>query len=503
MTGKMLRMQSNNNILFKNFDIFSQSEKSVNNFKSLVFQLTLKGKLDFQKLSHSKIKKPLQTLIQEQKVYLKKEDTAFEEKSNSVWPIVKLKDVCFEERKTIKGQSKQANKLPYLSLDNIESRTGKIILDRSIIKREGKSNCFLFNSNHILYGKLRPYLNKVALPDFEGRCTTEAIPLCVKKNIHKIFLAYILRTENLVLWVMSSNTGTRMPRANLKQFFKFQFPLPPLAVQEEIVSLMEKCSLLESQTKERSQKQNEFSKSSMYFITQSKNKKEMAHRWETLKNNFKDALYSESGAKEFKAMAFQLCLNGKLDFQKLSHGKIKKSLQTLIQEQKQHLKKEGIAFEETPDSVWPMVELGDVCKLYQPKTISQKQMIKNGEYVVFGANGIIGRYDKYNHKESEVLITCRGATCGTINLSEPKSWITGNAMVSNPLSNSISKKFLFYLLKQSDFNSVISGAAQPQITRHKLSPFKIPLPPLEVQKEIIALMTYMENLKKQIQKEKV
>ena len=81
-------------MLFKNFDVFSQSEKNIDNFKSLIFQLALKGKLDFQKLSHGKIKKPLQTLIEEQKVYLKKEGIVFEEQLDSVWPMVKLGSVC-------------------------------------------------------------------------------------------------------------------------------------------------------------------------------------------------------------------------------------------------------------------------------------------------------------------------------------------------------------------------------------------------------------------------
>ena len=120
-------------------------------------------------------------------------------------------------------------------------------------------------------------------------------------------------------------------------------------------------------------------------------------------------------------------------------------------------------------------------------------MIKNGKYVVFGANGIIGRYDKYNHKESEVLITCRGATCGTVNLSEPESWITGNAMVAKPLDNNIHKKYLFYLLKQVDFYSVISGAAQPQITRQELSTFQIPLPSLNEQKRIVETLSIWEK----------
>jgi restriction endonuclease S subunit len=72
---------------------------------------------------------------------------------------------------------------------------------------------------------------------------------------------------------------------------------------------------------------------------------------------------------------------------------------------------------------WEIKQLGDVCELYQPKTISSKEMVDDGDYPVFGANGIIGKYDKYNHEEPQLLITCRGATCGSINISEPKSWI--------------------------------------------------------------------------------
>ena len=135
---------------------------------------------------------------------------------------------------------------------------------------------------------------------------------------------------------------------------------------------------------------------------------------------------------------------------------------------------------------WDFVELGEVCEIYQPKTISQKEMIDDGEYLVFGANGIIGKFNQYNHEDAEVLVTCRGATCGTINMSEPKSWITGNAMVIKPKNEKLSKQYLFFVLKNYSLISTISGTAQPQITRQGLFPFKIPLPPREVQEQIVA-----------------
>lgn len=140
---------------------------------------------------------------------------------------------------------------------------------------------------------------------------------------------------------------------------------------------------------------------------------------------------------------------------------------------------------------WEEKELGEICNLYQPKTITLKEIKSEGHYKVFGANGVIGYYDKYNHEDSQVLVTCRGATCGSVNMSEPKSWITGNAMVVHPKTNNLSRNFLFFILKAVDMSQAISGSAQPQITRTSLSPIKIPLPPLAEQKKIVA---YLDSL---------
>jgi len=135
---------------------------------------------------------------------------------------------------------------------------------------------------------------------------------------------------------------------------------------------------------------------------------------------------------------------------------------------------------------WPMVKLGEVCELYQPKTITGTDIKETGSFKVFGANGVIGYFDKYNHEEPEIAVTCRGATCGTVNMTEPRSWITGNSMVVKPKIDGISKLFLYHLLKHSDLSSTISGSAQPQITRQSLAPFEIPLPPIDEQERIVA-----------------
>lgn len=143
---------------------------------------------------------------------------------------------------------------------------------------------------------------------------------------------------------------------------------------------------------------------------------------------------------------------------------------------------------------WEKKRLGDVCDIYQPKTISTKDLVEGGEYDVFGANGIIGKYNSYNHEESEVLLTCRGATCGTINVSKPKSWINGNAMVVHPTTTKLLKPYLQIVLKSVDYTGVITGAAQPQITRTSLEPVRILIPTVEKQEQIVSELGKINEL---------
>jgi type I restriction enzyme M protein len=144
------------------------------------------------------------------------------------------------------------------------------------------------------------------------------------------------------------------------------------------------------------------------------------------------------------------------------------------------------------ESKWQIVKLGEVCEMYQPKTITSQEIRDQGEFKVFGANGVIGFYDKFNHEESEVLVTCRGATCGFINISEPKSWVTGNAMVVKPKNKKITKKYLEYILRNSDLSTTITGTAQPQITRTTLEVYPISLPPLDIQAQIVEEISKVE-----------
>ena len=143
-----------------------------------------------------------------------------------------------------------------------------------------------------------------------------------------------------------------------------------------------------------------------------------------------------------------------------------------------------------------MAKLTDICSPKQWKTIGTSELSEVG-YPVYGANGIIGYYTEFNHEYSTLLITCRGATCGEINISVPKSYINGNAMCLDNLSEEYDLQFLYHYLKWFNFDTVITGSAQPQITISGLS--KVNVPDLSViqQRKIAATLdkvTYLIDL---------
>ena len=148
---------------------------------------------------------------------------------------------------------------------------------------------------------------------------------------------------------------------------------------------------------------------------------------------------------------------------------------------------------------WPEVELQELCSPKQHKTIATKHLDEGG-YPVFGANGKIGYYSTYTHEFPTIAITCRGATCGTVNVTPPKCYINGNAMaLDNLRQDKADLNYLKYFFINRGFYDVISGSAQPQITRTPLLKLKIPLPPLEEQKRIAAILDQADAIVKKRQ----
>ena len=253
-------------------------------------------------------------------------------------------------------------------------------------------------------------------------------------------------------------TGSAQPKLSQDNLNKIPIPLPPLQEQKRIA------------------------KSINYWFS-------LVDCIEKSKGDLQESI------KQAKSKILDLAIHGKLVPQDPTDEPARELLKRI--NPKAEIACDNAQYGKLPKG-WCLLPLLSLCDCYQPKTISMSQLDENGAYPVYGANGVIGRYNQYNHREQEILLTCRGATCGEVNKSESYSWINGNAMVLHPLFG-INKDFIYYLahtFKKHD--GLISGTAQPQITRINLGKLFIGLPPLNEQHRIVAkieeLFVQLDNI---------
>ena len=157
------------------------------------------------------------------------------------WEIKKLKELV-EIKSFIINEN--LNSIWLLNLEDIEPNTGKLIKKREVSFKNIPSSTISFNENYVLYSKLRPYLNKVFLPDEKGFGTSELVPLLPKKNIHKIFLTEYLRNDKIVDFLSQKVSGAKMPRIIMKEFQDLNLIFPPIELQNKFAERIEKIEKL-------------------------------------------------------------------------------------------------------------------------------------------------------------------------------------------------------------------------------------------------------------------
>lgn len=164
--------------------------------------------------------------------------------NDKAWASGKMKDIA--PQKAYSGHIPTNNGMQWLlNLDMVESQTGKIIEKVLFSSADIGNSTTTFSEDNILYSKLRPYLNKVVIPDEPGYCTSELVPLLPKKGvINRIFLAYLLRSKFFVDYINTRVAGAKMPRVTMSDFWEFDIIIPPLKLQE---SFAEKISAIEKQ----------------------------------------------------------------------------------------------------------------------------------------------------------------------------------------------------------------------------------------------------------------
>ena len=164
------------------------------------------------------------------------------------WQQKKLGDVL--ELSKEKTNSFNEN-LKYVGLENIEKDSGTINFQSA---KDVKSTKNIFHGGDLLYGKLRPYLNKHGIPNFDGVCSTDILVLSANELSANEFINYFFSLPMFVEYAVSNSRGINLPRVSAKTILNSEINLPPLTEQKEIVRVLAGLLDKEQRTKEFAEK---------------------------------------------------------------------------------------------------------------------------------------------------------------------------------------------------------------------------------------------------------
>lgn len=158
------------------------------------------------------------------------------------WETVPLGRVARLERAVINPAEVQPG-MTYVGLEHIDGN-GAFVGASSLSGRVIESSKFRFSERHLLYGKLRPYLAKIACPDFEGLCSTDILPLLAGPKLERRFLFHFLRQPSMVAHATARSVGANLPRLSPSVLETFELPLPPLPEQRRIAEVLDRAEAL-------------------------------------------------------------------------------------------------------------------------------------------------------------------------------------------------------------------------------------------------------------------
>ncbi|EBW2134677.1 restriction endonuclease subunit S [Salmonella enterica subsp. enterica serovar Newport] len=406
-----------------------------------------------------------------------------------------------------------------LELEDIEKVTSKLINKVTFAERPFKSSKNRFSQGDVLYGKLRPYLDKVIVANEPGVCTTEIIPITSYGNIYPEFLRLLLKAPNFIIYANSSTHGMNLPRLGTEKAQQAVIELAPIQEQLRIVSrvdkLMSLCDQLEQYSLTSLDAHQQLVETLLTTLTDSQNADELAENWARISEHFDTLFTTEASIAALKQTILQLAVMGKLVPQDPNDEPASELLKRIAQEKAQ-LVKDGkmkkqkplppISDEEKPFELpigWEWCRLGECINLISGQHLKPDEYEEecHGEmlpYITGPAEfGLISpTYSKYTNEKraiaakGDILITCKGAGLGKLNVADTNIAISRQLMAINVIR--MNSEYLKIILDSmyGYFQSKGVGIAIPGISREDVMEPLIMLPPFEEQKRI------MENLYK-------
>ena len=345
------------------------------------------------------------------------------------WEVKRLK-YCF----TLITEKSDLN-LPKVGLENIGSNTGRFIETSSIFEGEGID----FEANDILFGKLRPYLAKVYLSEFDGKAIGDFYILRCNKNINPKFGQKLLISKNFINIVNDSTHGSKMPRVSWDFMGNLHIPIPEQYEQEIIANYLDKKTV----------ELEELIADKLNLISLLEQKKEL-----TISNAVTKGLNPNVPTKDSKVKWI---------------GEIPK-----------HWEVKKIKY------IFTSFDYKRV-----PLSADERGKMSQRIYDYYGASGIIDKVESYIFDGDYLLIGEDGANLLDRNSdlvfkASGKFWVNNHAHILQPIKNDID--FYIYYLENLDFTMWISGSAQPKLTADALNNIHVAVPPIIEQQQIVKFL---------------
>ena len=171
--------------------------------------------------------------------------------SQPKFPEVALGEVVRVDRRIVSPDEIQSGTL-YVGLENVQG-DGSFLDVGPVANGDLASSKFCFTPGHVLYGKLRPYLRKIAMPEFVGICSTDILPLMPGHRVDRNYLYHYLRQDSMIGLATSRSRGD-LPRLSPNALLEFPITVPPLDEQRRIAAILDQADALRAKRRQAREK---------------------------------------------------------------------------------------------------------------------------------------------------------------------------------------------------------------------------------------------------------
>ncbi|HDU8627105.1 restriction endonuclease subunit S [Morganella morganii subsp. morganii] len=429
-----------------------------------------------------------------------------------------------------------------VELEDIEKSTSRLLNRVTFSERPFKSSKNKFNKNDVLYGKLRPYLDKVLVADDSGVCTTEIIPIKVYGNILPGYLRLLLKSPRFIAYANESTHGMNLPRLGTDKAIHAVVELTAIAEQVRIVNkvdeLMSLCDQLEQQSLSSLDAHQQLVETLLATLTDSQDTKELSDNWARISQYFGTLFTTEASIDALKQTILQLAVMGKLVPQDPDDEPASELLKRIEQE-KAELVKQGkikkqkplppVSDEEKPFELpqgWEWCRIIEIAQVGTGATPSRDNpdywetpefnWVTSGEtslpFIFNTAEKISGKAVKetnvsiYSPGTLIIAMYGQGKTRGQITelcISAGTNQACAAIQLFN--TNEYHRCYikLFFEKSYKDLRELAAGGAQPNLNLAKVSNTLVPIPPLSEQIKITCkveeLIKVCDTLKSRLQ----